>query len=98
MAIIANNGYGVSPLPVAPVNEADMVLFPAGLKALKRVAKLTGLGLEGSSLTLDGGFDAQSNRQAIFHAGMMPNIKENPRKRKRPKRGRLRLFNEAMHA
>jgi hypothetical protein len=74
MAIIANNGYGVSPLPVAPVNEADMVLFPAGLKALKRVAKLTGLGLEGSSLNLDGGFDAKSNRKAIFHAGMIPNI------------------------
>ena len=41
-------GYVLAPLPVAPVNEADTVLFPEGLKALKRVAKLTGLGLEGA--------------------------------------------------
>jgi hypothetical protein len=27
---------------VAPVNEADTVLFPQGLKALKRVAKVAG--------------------------------------------------------
>jgi transposase len=29
---------------------------------------------------------------------MIPNIKENPRNRKRPKRGRKRLFNEVIHA
>ena len=29
---------------------------------------------------------------------MIPNIKENPRNRKRPKRGRKRLFNAAIHA
>jgi len=98
MAIIANQGSVVSPLPVAPVNEADRVLLPKGLKALKRVAKLTGLVLQGAYLNLDGGFDAKSNRQAIFNAGMMPNIQENPRTRHSPKRGRKRWFNAAMHA
>jgi len=98
IAIIDNNGYVLAPLPVAPVNEADTVLFPEGLKALKRVAKLTGLGLQGAYLNLDGGFDSKSNRKAIFHAGMMPNIKENSRNRKTPKRGRKRLFNAAIHA
>ena len=83
---------------MAPVNEADTVLFPEGLKALKRVAKLTGLGLKGAYLNLDGGFDSTSNRKAIFNAGMIPNIKENPRNRSRPKRGRKRWFNEAIHA
>ena len=29
---------------------------------------------------------------------MIPNITENPRNRKRPKRGRKRLFNAAIHA
>src|SRR5438093_12128798 len=53
IAIIDNNGYVLAPLPVAPVNEADTVLFPEGLKALKRVAKLTGLGLKGAYLNLD---------------------------------------------
>ena len=88
----------LAPLPVAPVNEADTVLLPQGLKALKRVAKVTGLDLKGSYLNLDGGFDSRHNRKAIFNAGMMPNMKENPRNRKTIKRGRKRLFNEAIHA
>jgi transposase len=98
LAIIDNNGYVLAPLPVAPVNEADTVLLPEGLKALKRVARLTGLELTGSYLNLDGGFDSTSNRKAIFNAGMIPNIKENPRNRQSPKRGRKRLFNDAIHA
>jgi hypothetical protein len=44
------------------------------------------------------GFDSQSNRKAIFNAGMIPNIKENPRNRQYTKRGRKRLFNAAIHA
>jgi len=98
MAIIDNNGYVLAPLPVAPVNEADTVLLPEGLKGLKRVAKRTGLVLEGAYLNLDGGFDSKANRKAIFNAGMRPNIKENPRNRKATKRGRKRLFNAAIHA
>jgi hypothetical protein len=83
---------------VAPVNETDMVLLPEGLKALKKVAKEVGLDLRGAYLNLDGGFDSRHNRKLIFNAGMMPNIKENPRNRKTTKRGRKRLFNEAIHA
>ena len=93
-----NNGYVLSPLPVAPVNETDMVLLPDGLKALKRLAKMVGLDLRGAYLNLDAGFDATHNRQCIFNAGMIPNIKENPRHRKCTKRGRKRLFNAALHA
>jgi transposase len=98
IAIIDNHGYVLSPLPIAPVNEADMILLPDGLKALKHVAKLTGLELEGSYLNLDGGFDSKHNRKVIFNAGMIPNIKENPRNRKTTKRGRKRFFNAAIHA
>jgi hypothetical protein len=69
-----------------------MVLLPDGLKALKDVAKKTGFVLEGAYLNLDGGFDSTRNRKMIFNAGMIPNIKENPRNRKRPKRGRKRWW------
>jgi hypothetical protein len=75
-----------------------MVLLPKGLQALKKVAKKVGLDLKGASLNLDGGFDSTHNRKTIFNAGMMPNMKENPRNRKTIKRGRKRLFNEAIHA
>ena len=97
IAIIDNHGYVLSPLPVAPVNEADMVLLPDALRVLKRVAKLLGWDLKGSYLNLDGGFDSKHNRKVIFNAGMIPNIKENPRNRKTTKRGRKRLFNQAIH-
>jgi hypothetical protein len=50
-----NNGYVLSPLPVAPVHETDMVLLPDGLKALKRVAKMVGLDRRGAYLNLDAG-------------------------------------------
>jgi transposase len=88
----------LAPVPVAPVNETDMVLLPKGLKALKQVAKEVGLELRGALLNLDGGFDSAHNRQCIFNAGMIPNIPENPRNRKGTKRGRKRLFNAAIHA
>jgi hypothetical protein len=75
-----------------------MVLVPEGLKALKKVANEVGIDLRGAYLNLDGGVDSAHNRTRIFHAGMIPNITENPRNRKPPKRGRTRLFHAAMHA
>ena len=75
-----------------------MVLLPESLKALKKVAKEVGVDLRGAYLNLDGGFDSARNRKSIFNAGLIPNIKENPRNRKGTKRGRKRLFNAAIHA
>ena len=98
IALTDNHGSVFAPVPVAPVNETDMVLFPEGLKALKQVAKEVGLDLRGAYLNLDGGFDSTHNRKCIFNAGLIPNIKENPRNRKTTKRGRKRLFNAAIHA
>src|SRR5262249_17481453 len=75
-----------------------MVLLPEGLKALKKVAKEVGLDLRGAYLNLDGGFDSARNRQCIFNAELIPNIKENPLNRKHTKRGRKCLFNEVIYA
>src|SRR5207245_11360997 len=96
IAIIDNHGYVLAPVPVAPVNETDMVLLPESLQALKKVAKEVGLDLRGAYLNLDGGFDSMHNGNCIFNAGLIPNIPENPRNRKRPKRARKRLFNAAL--
>src|SRR5262245_2928290 len=75
-----------------------MLLFPEGLQALKQVAKQARLDLKGAYRNLDGGFEAAHNRNCIFHAGLLPNSKENPRNRKTVKRGRKRLCHEAIHA
>ena len=74
-----------------------MVLLPQSLHALKQVAKQVGFDVRGAYLNLDGGFDSAHNRKFIFNAGLIPNIKENPRNRKTTKRGRKRLFNAALH-
>lgn len=65
---------------------------------MKKVAKKVGLNLKGAYVNLDGGFDTTSNRKCIFNAGMIPNIRENPRNRKTPKCGRKWFFNAAIHA
>ena len=75
-----------------------MVLLPEGLKALKKVAKQVGLDLRDAYVNLDAGVDSTDNRTGMFNAGRIPNIQENPRNRKRTKRGRKRLFNAAIHA
>jgi hypothetical protein len=97
LAIIDNKGFVLAPLAVAPAIEADTVLLPEGLNALKRMARLADLKIGGSYLNLDGGFDFRYSRRAIFNAGLIPTIKENPRNREIPKRGRKRLFNAAVH-
>jgi hypothetical protein len=80
----------LAPVPVAPVNETDMILLPQGLNALKQVAKEVGVDLRGAYLNLDGGFDSAHNRKCIFNAGLIPGsvpvMCETPRKRRKNKR------------
>jgi transposase len=97
IALVDNHGYVLAPLTIAPVNEVDMVLLPAGLKDLKRVARAVGLDVTGAVLNLDAGFDSKANRKCVFNAGLKPNIKENPRNRQQPQRGRNRFVAERLY-
>lgn len=92
-----NHGYVLSPLTVAPVNEVALGLLPEGLNALKRLARAAGLDLAGAVLNLEAGFDSKAQRQGVFNAGLKPNIKENPRNRQTPQRGRNRFFAVALY-
>ena len=60
------------------------------------IARVVGLELRGSILSLDGVYDSRANRKAIFNRDMVPNINENPRNRKTTKRGPKRMFNAAI--
>ena len=75
-----------------------MILRPDGLKALKNVANKVGLARRGADLHRATSFDATHHRQGISHAGMLPNLKENPRHCTTPTRGRQRCFNATIHA
>jgi hypothetical protein len=54
-------------------------------------------GSEGANLKLEGGFDSGRNRNAIFNAGLVLNVKEKPHNLKTTKPGRKRLVNVAIH-
>ncbi len=96
IALIDHQGSVLAPVPVAPVKETAMGLFPEGLKALQEVAQEGGWDLRGASLHLDGGCDAAHHRPGICTAGLSPNIPETARHRKRPKRGRQRWCTAAL--
>ena len=98
MAIINHHGSGLAPVPVAPVKETDMVRRPESLQALQQGAQEVGVHLTGASLHLEGGWESAPNRPGMCNAGLLPHLKENPRHRQPPKRGRTRLFNAAIHA
>ena len=97
VAIVDNNGYILAPYTIAPVNINDCILLPNSLAHLSNIARTIGFSIKGSMLNLDGAFDSGKNRNLIFNRGMVPNIPENKRNRKKTKRGRKRLFDAAVH-
>ena len=64
---------------VRPVNEHDSVLLPDSIDQLTDFASLISLDLAGSYMTLDSGFDSESNQRLIASHDMIPVIKPNRR-------------------
>ena len=94
MAICDRNCNVLCPFVPAPGNRNECKLLCDALKSLKETAKAIGLDISNSIMSFDGVYDSCYNRKAIFNAGMKPNIPENKRNRKKPKRGRKRHFDE----
>lgn len=59
--------------------------------------KQRALNLTGSYFNADMAFDSRAVRKICFNHGLIPNIPENKRNRKSPKRGRKRLFNALIY-
>jgi transposase len=92
VAFCDRNCNVIAPFVAAPGNRNESPLLKQALPQLTGIAQLVGLELKGSVISLDGVYDSRSNRKAIFNRGMIPNIPENRRGRKQPKRGRKRIF------
>jgi hypothetical protein len=86
----------LAPFVSAPGNRNESPLLREALPQLTRIAQTIGFTLAGAVISLDGAYDCPANRKAIFNRGMTPNINENPRGRKTPKRGRKPLFDAAI--
>ena len=85
----------IAPFICAPGNRNESPLLRDALAGLTRMAHAIGMDLQGSTGSLDGVYDCRANRKAIFNRGMVPNIPENLRGRKTPKRGRKQRFDPA---
>jgi transposase len=86
----------IAPFVPAPGNRNESPLLREALPKLTDIARIVGLDLQGSIVSLDGCYDCRLNRKAIFNRGMIPNINANPRGRKTAKRGRKPLFDAAI--
>ena len=86
----------IAPFVTAPGNRNESPLLRDALPRLTEMARAIDADLQGSTVSLDGVYDCRANRKAIFNRGMTPNIPENPRGRKTPKRGRKRCFDPAI--
>jgi len=97
IAIVDRNLNIISPMTVAAGNKNESPLFPPAFAHLKSMVQGIRASLKGCIMSLDSAYDSFKNRKIIFNAGMVPNIKENPRNRKNTKRGPKRFFDEAIY-
>lgn len=83
VAIVDCHVNVICPYIRAAGNKNESPLFEPALLSLKMIAKAVGLDFTGSIMSLDGAYDSKKNRKLIFNAGMVPNINENKRNRKK---------------
>ncbi len=97
------NGNVIAFMPVLSGNHNDCYDLEARFKELVKTLKYIAIffdatqTIEGSYLNGDSGFDVKSVRKVCFNNGIIPNIKENRRRRKSIKKGRKRLFDEEIY-
>ena len=96
MAICDRNCNIIAPFIKAPGNRNETVLLKPALAKLSETVSAVGLNLKNSVMSLDGGYSSRKNRKLIFNFGMVPNIPENKRNRKKTKRGRKQIFSKAI--
>lgn len=78
-------------------NHNDAFELKDNLCAAFKFIKRQGIAIAGSYFNADAAFDTKAARRVCFNHKLIPNIVENTRARKRPKRGRKRLFNPLIY-
>ncbi|MEA3127374.1 MAG: hypothetical protein QOD67_4393, partial [Caballeronia sp.] len=64
----------IAPFVAARGNRNESPLLREALPQLTRIARVVGLDLRGTIVSLDGVYDCRQNRKAIFNRYMVPNI------------------------
>jgi transposase len=100
LGVIDNAGNMLGTMDVEPAKTPDISLLSDALDEVRGVIRTVGIPVGRIPINLDSGFDRRANRKKIFNGGLWPNIKENPRNRKKeaPRRGRPRLWDAVVYA
>ena len=91
------NGFILATSEVIAGNHNDNYELVQRLKDLFRQLDRLGLSYTDAFFNADSGFDTKAARKLLWNRGVRPNIPENKRNRKRPKRGRKRHFDSKVY-
>lgn len=91
------NGYILASTGIIAGNHNDAFNLKPHLQTAFKAMKRLGLRIAGAYFNADAAFDTREARRVCFNHRVIPNIAENTRNRKKPKRGRKRLFNPLIY-
>jgi transposase len=97
LPIVDGNGYFIATTDIIAGNHNDAYQLDLNLKTAFREMKRLGLTISRAFFNADSAFDTKIARKTCFNHGLRPNMPENKRNRKKVKRGRKRLFNDAVY-
>lgn len=94
LSICEAQGYVIGCLGLRAGHHHDAFEIKPALQSAFKSLKQLGLKIQGALFHADPAFDTRAIRKTCFNHQLKPNIKENPRGRKTPKRGPKRHFDE----
>ena len=97
LPFVDGQGYIIGSTDIIAGNHNDAFDLKVHLQTAFKTMKRIGLDIAGAFFNADSAFDTKSARKTCFNHGLIPNIPENKRNRKQPKRGRKRLFNAEVY-
>lgn len=97
LPITDRNGFIVASTGILAGNHNDSYELQPHLQMAFQDMKKLSLSIAGAYFNADSSFDTKEARKTCFNHGLIPNIPENRRNRKRAKLGRKPLFNEEVY-
>lgn len=85
-------GYIIASTGLVAGNHNDAFNLKEHLQCAFKAMKRLGLHIEGAYFNADSAFDTKEARKVCFNHGLIPNMAENKRNRRRAKCGRKRMF------
>jgi len=97
LPVVDRNGYIIASTKLIAGNHNDAYQLKSNLQTLFKRMKTIGLVIKGAFFNADKSFDSKDARKTCFNHGLIPNICENKRNQKKPKRGRKRFFDKVVY-